>query len=263
MWEWIVQNKQWVFSGAGITVLGVLWWLVAKFWPKREAATSTTQAPNTSIAPVITMNPTINFPIEPRAPEPPKQVAPPAPEVPAAPKPNFQFVESRTISAHRGLQDEQFHESRQGLGDFQVSVVCFRNEAIVGKAVQEPSVKTHIIYKNKNGEEITDAPRGVWLGHYGDTISFEAGQKRCLVVFLLSKQNTVMKPWNESYRTSQSWMSSGRPSFRIQTDGISDVASVEVTFLAGDVCLLRAVFDSETWINRELPKLVLRSISEG
>jgi hypothetical protein len=87
MWKWIVQNKEWVFSGAGVTTLAVLWWLVTKFWPKREAAISTTQAPNTNIAPVITMNPTINFPIEPRAPEPPKQVAPPAPAVPAAPKP--------------------------------------------------------------------------------------------------------------------------------------------------------------------------------
>lgn len=72
----------------------MLWWLVAKFWPKREAAISTTQAPttvqapSTSIAPVITMNPTINFPIEPRAPEPPKQVAPPAPAAPK-PRPNL------------------------------------------------------------------------------------------------------------------------------------------------------------------------------
>jgi hypothetical protein len=95
MWEWIVQNKAWVFSGAGVTTLAVLWWLVTKFWPKREAAISTTQAPNTSITPVITMSPTINFQIEPRAPEPPKQVAPPAPAVPVAlkPRPNLSIEE--------------------------------------------------------------------------------------------------------------------------------------------------------------------------
>lgn len=90
MWEWVVQNKQWIFSGSGITALGVVWWLVVKFWPKREAAISTTQAPTLvqapSISPSITMNPTINFPIETRAPEQPKQIAPPAPAVPAAPK---------------------------------------------------------------------------------------------------------------------------------------------------------------------------------
>jgi hypothetical protein len=87
MWGWIVQNKEWVFSGAGLTALAVLWWLVTKFWPKREAVISTIQAPSTSIAPVITMNPTINFPIEPRAPEPPKQIAPPTAPVSTAPKP--------------------------------------------------------------------------------------------------------------------------------------------------------------------------------
>jgi hypothetical protein len=91
MWEWITQNKQWLFSGAGITAFGVVWWLAAKFWPKREAAISTTQAPttvqapSTSIAPVITMNPTINFP---SAPEQPKQVAAPVPATPK-PRPNL------------------------------------------------------------------------------------------------------------------------------------------------------------------------------
>jgi hypothetical protein len=82
MWGWIVQNKEWVFSGAGIAALGVLWWVLTKLWPKREAAISTTQAPSTNIAPSITMSPTINFPIEPRVPEPPKPVAPPAPPAP-------------------------------------------------------------------------------------------------------------------------------------------------------------------------------------
>jgi hypothetical protein len=101
MWGWIVQNKEWIFSGAGIAALGVLWWLVTKFWPKREAAISTAQAPttvqapSTSIAPVITMNPTINFPIESRAPEPPKQIAPPVPAAPK-PRPNL-FIEATKI----------------------------------------------------------------------------------------------------------------------------------------------------------------------
>jgi len=179
------------------------------------------------------------------------------------PKPNIQFVESKTIRAHAGLEDRQIYESPQGLGDFQVSVVCFRNEAVVGKAVQQPHLTAHIIYKNKDGEEIADAPRGVWIGHYGESVHFETGKKRCLIVFLLSKQSTLMKPWNESYRTSRTWMS-GRPSFRIQIEGIrGDVASVEVNLLGRDVCFLRAIFDIEPRDRGELPKLVPRSISEG
>ncbi len=87
MWRWIVQNKEWVFSGAGVTALGVLWWFVTKFWSKREAAISTTQVPSTNIAPSIVMSPTINFPVEAPKPEPPK-VAPPAPATPK-PRPNL------------------------------------------------------------------------------------------------------------------------------------------------------------------------------
>src|SRR5229473_2517698 len=84
MWGWVVQNKEWVFSGAGLTALGVLWWLITKFWPKREiAAPAITQAPSTSIAPSIVMNPTIN--IDSRAPEPAKPVTPSVPTL-VAPK---------------------------------------------------------------------------------------------------------------------------------------------------------------------------------
>ena len=84
MWGWVVQNKEWVFSGAGLTALGVLWWLITKFWPKREiAAPAITQEPSTSIAPSIVMNPTIN--IDSRAPEPAKPVTPSVPTL-VAPK---------------------------------------------------------------------------------------------------------------------------------------------------------------------------------
>ena len=85
MWEWIVQNKEWVFSGAGLTAIGGLWWLVTKFWPKREAPNTTIQALSASIAPSIVMNPTINLGIEPPKPEPPQTNQVPA--APAAPKP--------------------------------------------------------------------------------------------------------------------------------------------------------------------------------
>jgi hypothetical protein len=181
--------------------------------------------------------------------------SPPTPE----PKLNFQFVESRAVHAHKGLEDERIYESPQGLGDFRVSVVCFRNEAVVGKTLHQPYIKAHIVYRDKKNQEITDVPRGVWLDHYGESILFETGKKRCLIVFLLSKQGTLMKPWNESYRTSHSWMSGG-PSFRIRTEHLSgDVASVEVNLLGRDACFLQAIFDVATSPRGELPNLVLRA----
>jgi hypothetical protein len=165
-----------------------------------------------------------------------KRSDPPAPK--PRPKPNIQFVETKAITAHAGTDDGQIHESPQALGEFQISVLCFRNEPVVGRRVQEPSVKAHIIYKGKDGEEITDAPRAVWLGHYGEEIVFETGKKRCLIVFLLSSQDTLKKLWKESYTTSESWMAGG-PLFRIRDEGIrGEIASIEVSLLAGDACLL-------------------------
>jgi hypothetical protein len=33
MLDWINQNKQWLFSGAGITVVAAVWWLIKKLSP--------------------------------------------------------------------------------------------------------------------------------------------------------------------------------------------------------------------------------------
>src|SRR5271154_2957979 len=86
MWTWVVQNKQWVFSGGGIAAFGVLWWIIKKFLPKPEQATAiapvTAQA---SIAPSIVMSPTVNFPVAATSPAP--EVSKVITSVPAGPKP--------------------------------------------------------------------------------------------------------------------------------------------------------------------------------
>jgi hypothetical protein len=59
MWKWLAQNKEWVFSGAGVALIGAISWLV------REMLTRTsTTPPAASItqAPVITVAPMINLP---------------------------------------------------------------------------------------------------------------------------------------------------------------------------------------------------------
>ncbi len=55
MWPWIAQNKEWVFSGAGIAVFAGLWWLFKKLFSSPPAATTVTQAP------IVTVSPTFNL----------------------------------------------------------------------------------------------------------------------------------------------------------------------------------------------------------
>lgn len=37
VWKWILENKTWLFSGAGITVFAILWWALKKVLPSGRA----------------------------------------------------------------------------------------------------------------------------------------------------------------------------------------------------------------------------------
>jgi hypothetical protein len=55
MWNWFVQNKEWLLSGIVIAVLGVIWSIIKSFLEDKSS--------NAVIrAPVITVSPTIHFP---------------------------------------------------------------------------------------------------------------------------------------------------------------------------------------------------------
>jgi predicted nucleotide-binding protein len=174
-----------------------------------------------------------------------------------APKHNIRFIEAKSLHAHAGINDSQIHESPQPPGDFQVAVVCFRNDPLIGQSLQQPSLKSHIVYKEKNGTEITDAFPGVWLGHYGEAADFESGKKQCLIVFLLTKQKKLMKLWNETYTTHTSWMVGG-PLFRIRDEAVpGNVASINISLLSDNTCMLSVEFEVKPHTAGELPKLVL------
>jgi hypothetical protein len=59
MWPWIVENKEWVFSGIGVTVLAVLWWLLRKLFPRAAASNIVTQAPVVTVSPTFNLSPTL------------------------------------------------------------------------------------------------------------------------------------------------------------------------------------------------------------
>jgi hypothetical protein len=267
--NWLLDNWKLLFDGAGGTAAIAFIAYVYKRWfdsPQQlsgQEGTLTAQGARVSDSPVasgsgITQN--INSPttINVGVPHPPPVPTTKTPQL--DPKYNLRFVEAKSVQAHAD-QDVRIHESAQGLGDFLVSVVCFRNEPVVGKQVQEPMLKSHVTYKDKNGEEIADAPRGVWLGEYGETTHFELGKKKCLIIFVLSKQHTLIKVWNETYTTETSWMANG-PLFRIGHDGLpGNVSSVEVRLMAHDICVLHVEFEVGSGIDGGPPKLILRNPS--
>jgi hypothetical protein len=188
MWEWIVQNKEWVFSGAGITVFGVVWWLVTKFWPKREApasathAPATVQAPSTSIAPAITMSPTINFPIEPRAPEPPKQAASPIPAVPK-PRPNLSIEATKIgkISLQGDIwtlkpSTERWEPPRY----YRALLVDISNVPTDETHAAQANIRA-AIRMDYGGRQRTYSPRP-WLEEFTNKVYLETGARKTVVL---------------------------------------------------------------------------------
>jgi hypothetical protein len=180
MWGWIVQNKEWVFSGAGVTAFGVLWWLLTKFWPKRQATMTATQAPSMSIAPVITMNPTINFPIEPRLPEPPKQIIPPTPRI-AAPKPRPNLCIEATKLGRISLEGNiwtMFKPNR--LKSYRALLADISNvpndETHTAKAAVRAAIRM-----DYGGQQRTYSPLP-WLDEYANLVYLETGARKTVVL---------------------------------------------------------------------------------
>jgi hypothetical protein len=191
MWDWIEQNKQWVFSGVGLTVLGALWWLSTKFWPKREPPISTTQNPNASIAPIITMNPTINFPIEPRVPEPTKQVAPPTPPVLSVPKPRPNLCIEATKIGKISLEGDIW-TFRQKPGS---------NRALLADISNVPTDEMHTataairaaIRMDYGGRQRTYSPLP-WLNEFTNVMYLEVGARKTVVLAVGEDSRTGI--WN-------------------------------------------------------------------
>jgi hypothetical protein len=176
------------------------------------------------------------------------------------PQPNIQFVETKPIEAY--VKGEKFYETSRGLGDFHVTIACFRNDAVLGRSIHQPQVTAHILYKDASGSEITDVPSGIWLEEYEGHSAFTVGRKKCLIVFMLSNQGTLKKLWKESYTTEHSWMSGG-PSFRIRDERISgQIASVEIRLLVGHsgTCVMQLVLKAEPYGADHLPKLEINNV---
>jgi hypothetical protein len=90
MWEWLTLNKQWVFSGIGVAVLGAIWWILRKIGARREPVTSNRTVTQSPIS-TVTQSPTININVpQAQAPvtQPPKQ-EPPATSPPPVARANL------------------------------------------------------------------------------------------------------------------------------------------------------------------------------
>jgi hypothetical protein len=183
MWPWLLQNKQWVFSGIGVTALGALWWAITRLWPNRKAAVTTFQASNANIspniAPVITN--TINFP-ELRAPEPDKHIASIAP-IPSKPEPRPNLCVEGIKMGKISLEDDVW-TLRQTFGrNFRPKRALLADISNV-PTEDMPAAKAAVraaIRMDYGIRQLTYSPLP-WLEEFNNTVYLETGARKTVVV---------------------------------------------------------------------------------
>jgi len=192
-----------------------------------------------------TASPAMHGPASPPTPS----AAPPA----VSPQPNVRCIGAKNIWASQTVGDVRFYEASPG--QYRFSVVCFRNEALLNRAISEPFVRAHIVYRDAKGAEITDVARGVWLDEYSDVIQLGLGERKCVIILARGERNILNKALME--RQSTQWGENFLPRFEQVFD---TPATIEVQLIWGDPgSLLAAVMvDVGEAKDSGLPEVKLR-----
>jgi hypothetical protein len=236
MWDWLTQNKQWVFSGIGLTVLGLIWWVLKWFGSQSEPATSpantVTQSPSLTQSPSITVSPTIHV-THPQPPQTPRQQ--PRPAIPRS-QPNLICLGPETIRAHffDNTREQYFYRSADEKGTF-ILIVCFRNEP---KGVRAEYVRVNVLYRDKDGNEIgTGIPRASWLGEHMEIMDFHVGDSHCAVLVVLDRLERDLSNLMKERRSTiyGDVVETGVYPLR------DDLKTIEVRLLSGDNLLMEPV----------------------
>ena len=179
MLDWIVQNKQWFFSGAGIAILGGLWWTFKKLFhteptvsPSPTNNNSVIQCPTISVAPIINVSHPAPLPQELK----PEIASTPTEEI--DPRPKLYTLPPRIINVtlkdvgedDGGLDEEDAGIFEGGDGVLKAVVATFR--------MKQPAADRHAtyltarlsyrvtenIYIREIHREIHRVDYGTWLG---------------------------------------------------------------------------------------------------
>jgi hypothetical protein len=234
MWDWLNQNKQWVFSGIGLTVLAVIWWILRWLGSRREPVSSpantVTQSPSLTQSPSITVSPTIHV-LQP--PEPPKHH--PRPEIPRS-QPNLICLGPQTIQAHffDDGQEQYFLRSTDKKGAF-ILIVCFRNEP---KGIMAEHVRVNVVYRDNDGKEIgTGIPRASWFEESMDMMDFHVGDSHCAVLAVFDPAEGDLTNLMKERRRSEYGDILQSSVYPIG----NDLRTIEVRLLSGDHLLAEPV----------------------
>jgi hypothetical protein len=186
MWRWLGQNKEWLFSGVGISVIAIVWWFVKRLIPKDKTglAPSSSPASNFVAQPQLNINvsPTISPVVSPMvsSTQPSVQVGHDV-QHPATQRkddvilPNVGCLRPElTTVTHNEESDVWSRGNGEG---FPAAVVAFSNEPrSLKKTAAVDGLRARLTYYKHDGiEEFKRVDSGCWLGEEYRYADLEVG----------------------------------------------------------------------------------------
>ena len=197
--DWIVQNRQWLFSGAGISIIGASLWLLRKLFRPKPKTPQPAPINNSVLqAPVISVAPVFHMPHQ--ASPPPEPTLTPAPAEEIDPRPKLYTLEPRIINVTLkdvGEDDGGLDEADPGIfesgdGVLKAVVATFR--------MKQPAADRHTTYLTARlsyrvvERYIREIPReihrvnyGTWLGEEFNFVEMTLTDTKELVLVLYSE----------------------------------------------------------------------------
>lgn len=243
MWRWIDQNRQWLFSGAGITALAIVVWFIKKLWPSLKnvlgrkkpmagpvsssSGTGTmisSQQLNISASPNINPSPRIASGISPgtRPSQPGAQT--PRNEQDDAVRPNIGCLRPQLMTV---VYDEESDVWSRG-AVFPALVLPFSNDAQRGRKTRPVGdLKARLTYYQCDAiEEFLRIDSGCWVGEAYRSIGLGVGEIVYLIaaIQLDGRAGAVANPRYSAARysedqTSVDYLPSGRYDLKVSLTG--------------------------------------------
>jgi hypothetical protein len=165
-------------------------------------------------------------------------------------------IPPKHLGAKQGVPNGLLYEDDSDTPELNLAVIGFRNEANEKRKLESPKVTSQIIYFDDKGQEVANAPAGVWvdIGISGKVATFNPGYDKWLAIFLQGNSGEVMRVWNRGYYVS------GNLCFEIRGEKIAkNIASVQIRLLAEEMCFKVVDLKVSMSDNKHLPQLRLPS----
>ena len=182
MWPWIVQNKEWLFSGAGISALGIIWWVFTKLRGSKRESLPVRNNVTSTASPHVELHqhfePKIVIGGSEGAGQKNKEEKQDVAQI--------DYIQSRAVLLHE-TGTGVYYEAAENLEAARKGIVAqFKNipKGVGERTPKASSVTAKMLFRDKENPEAQELhiSHGVWLNHYEHFATLRSGETQQLLV---------------------------------------------------------------------------------